>query len=107
VAPEGLAAAALAARLARTAVAVVDAVPSVGLVLTGGTTALAVATALGASELRLSAEVAEGLPRGELVAGERRVPVVTKSGGFGARDALRRAAQALEAAQQTALEEKA
>ena len=107
VAPEGPAAAALAARLARTAVAVVDAVPSVGLVLTGGTTALAVATALGASELRLSAEVAEGLPRGELVARERRVPVVTKSGGFGARDALRRAAQALEAAQQTALEEKA
>ncbi len=38
-----------------------------------------------------------GLPLGELVMGSRRVPVVTKSGGFGAPDALNRAAEALEA----------
>jgi uncharacterized protein YgbK (DUF1537 family) len=101
VEPESPDAAALAAQLARTAAAVVDAVPSVGLVLTGGTTALAVATELGASELRLLGEVAEGLPFGELVTGDRRVPVVTKSGGFGARDALRRGAEALETAPQT------
>lgn len=95
--PESPAAAALAARLAATAVAVLDAVPGAGLVLTGGATALAVATALGATELRLRGEVAPGLPLGELVAGARRVPVVTKSGGFGAPDALARAAEALEA----------
>jgi D-threonate/D-erythronate kinase len=99
--PESPEAAALADELSATVVAVVEAVPSVGLVLTGGATALAVATALGASELRVLGEVAEGLPLGELVtdgpADGRRVPVVTKSGGFGARDALRRAAEALEA----------
>ncbi|HYH30639.1 MAG TPA: four-carbon acid sugar kinase family protein [Pseudonocardia sp.] len=96
VEPESLAAAALAAGLASAAVAVLDAVPGTGLVLTGGTTALAVATALGATELRLYGEVVAGLPLGELVAGPRRVPVVTKSGGFGAPDALDRAAEALE-----------
>lgn len=97
VEPESPAAAALAERLAAVVSAVLEAVPAVGLVLTGGATALAVATALGATEMRLLAEVAEGLPLGELVRGDRRVPVVTKSGGFGARDALRRAAEALEA----------
>jgi uncharacterized protein YgbK (DUF1537 family) len=66
-------------------------------VLTGGTTALAVAGALGATELRLHGEVVAGLPLGELVMGPHRVPVVTKSGGFGAPDALDRAAEALEA----------
>jgi uncharacterized protein YgbK (DUF1537 family) len=96
VEPEGPAATALAAQLSRTVAAVVEAVPSVGLVLTGGTTALAVATALGATELRLLAEVAEGLPLGELVTAERRISTVTKSGGFGTRDALRCAAEALE-----------
>jgi uncharacterized protein YgbK (DUF1537 family) len=97
VEPESPAAAALAARLAAVAVAVLEAEPDTGLVLTGGATALAVATALGATELRLSGEVAAGLPLGALVAGPRRVPVVTKSGGFGAPDALDRAAEALEA----------
>jgi uncharacterized protein YgbK (DUF1537 family) len=70
--------------------------PRLGLVLTGGATALAVATALGASSLRVLSEAAEGLPLGELVVGGRRVPVVTKSGGFGRQDALRRAVDALE-----------
>ncbi|SHN50851.1 Uncharacterized conserved protein YgbK, DUF1537 family [Geodermatophilus obscurus] len=89
-------AAALAERLARVVAAVLDGAPSAGLVLTGGATALAVATALGATELRLLAEVTEGLPLGELFTGDRRIPVVTKSGGFGAPDALCRAAEALE-----------
>jgi uncharacterized protein YgbK (DUF1537 family) len=100
VEPDGPEAAALARHLATVVAAVVAAVPELGLVLTGGTTALAVATALGARELRVLAEVAEGLPLGELVADRQRVPVVTKSGGFGARDALRRAAEALETAQE-------
>jgi uncharacterized protein YgbK (DUF1537 family) len=76
--------------------AVLGAAPSAGLVLTGGATALAVVRALGAVEFRLTSEVAAGLPKGEMVVGDRRVPVVTKSGGFGAQDALRRAAEALE-----------
>ncbi|MBK5248611.1 MAG: hypothetical protein JJE50_04115 [Actinomycetales bacterium] len=96
VEPDSRQAAALAEDLARVVRAVVDAAPSVGLVLTGGATALAVATALGARELRLLSEVAEGLPLGEMVVGDRRIPVVTKSGGFGSQDSLCRAAEALE-----------
>ena len=75
---------------------VVRAVPGLGLVLTGGATSLAVATALGASALRVLSEAAEGLPLGDLEVGDRRVPVVTKSGGFGQQDALLRAVDALE-----------
>jgi D-threonate/D-erythronate kinase len=97
VEPESPAAATLAARLARATRAILDAEPTIGLVLTGGSTALAAATALGATELRLYGEIEPGLPFGELVAGRRRVPVVTKSGGFGAPEALERAAKALEA----------
>jgi uncharacterized protein YgbK (DUF1537 family) len=89
-------AAELAERLARVVAAIVAGAPSVGLVLTGGATALAVATALGAAEFRLLSEVTEGLPLGELVIGDRRIPTVTKSGGFGAADSLRHAAEALE-----------
>ncbi|WP_158228014.1 four-carbon acid sugar kinase family protein [Pseudonocardia sp. MH-G8] len=97
VEPESPAALALAGGLATAAVAVLDAVPDTGLVLTGGATALAVADALGATELRLHGEVEAGLPLGELIVGPRRVPVVTKSGGFGAPGALAHAAEALEA----------
>lgn len=86
------AAEAVAAVVAR----VVDERPGLGLVLTGGATALAVAAALGASSMRVLSEAAEGLPLGELVVGDRRVPVVTKSGGFGQQDSLRRAVDALE-----------
>jgi uncharacterized protein YgbK (DUF1537 family) len=88
VEPDSAAAVALADEIAGTVA---------GLVLTGGATALAVASALGATELRLRREVSEGLPLGELVTGSRRVPVVTKSGGFGDPHALVRAAEALEA----------
>lgn len=89
-------AAELAEQLARVVAAIVAAAPSAGLVLTGGATALAVARALGAVEFRLLSEVAEGLPLGELVTDDRRIPTVTKSGGFGAADSLCRAAEALE-----------
>jgi uncharacterized protein YgbK (DUF1537 family) len=44
----------------------------------------------------LLSEVTPGLPQGEMVWGDRPIPVVTKSGGFGAQDALCRAAEALE-----------
>jgi D-threonate/D-erythronate kinase len=97
VEPDSAAAVALAEEIAGTVRAIVERAPEAGLVLTGGATALAVAFALGATELRLRREVSEGLPLGELVTGSRRVPVVTKSGGFGDRHALTRAAEALEA----------
>ncbi|MEJ3654197.1 four-carbon acid sugar kinase family protein [Actinomycetes bacterium KLBMP 9759] len=94
--PDGPAAAAHAVELGATVRGIVDEVPGVRLVLTGGATALAVANALGATELRLHGEVAPGLPIGALLTGDRAVPVVTKSGGFGAPDALCRAVEALE-----------
>jgi uncharacterized protein YgbK (DUF1537 family) len=96
VAPDSPEAAALAEQLARVVAAIVAGAPSAGLVLTGGATALAVATALGATELRLLSEVTDGLPLGAFTTGDRRIPVVTKSGGFGAPNSLCRAAEALE-----------
>jgi uncharacterized protein YgbK (DUF1537 family) len=96
VEPDSPQAVALAAKLAQVVTAVLDAAPYAGLVLTGGATALAVAIALGADEVCLLSEVTPGLPQGEMVVGDRRIPVVTKSGGFGAQDALCRAAEALE-----------
>lgn len=86
-----------AGALATAAVAALDATTRpTGLVLTGGATALAVARALGAHELRLLGEVAVGLPLGELVTADRRIPVVTKSGGFGVPECLLDAAAVLE-----------
>ncbi|WP_219417942.1 four-carbon acid sugar kinase family protein [Pseudonocardia nigra] len=96
VEPDSPRAAALADDLATVVGAVLAAAPAAGLVLTGGATALAVTTALGAAEIRLRSEVAPGMPLGGMVVGDRRIPVVTKSGGFGAPDALCRAADALE-----------
>lgn len=96
VEPDSPQAVALGVDLAQAVADVLDAAPSAGLVLTGGATALAVATALRAGELRLLSEVTAGLPQGEMVVGDRRIPVVTKSGGFGAQDALCHAAEALE-----------
>lgn len=97
VEPDSPQAARLAVQLAATVRRIVDGAPGIGLVLTGGATALAVATALGANEFRIRSEVAPGLPRGELVIGDRLIPTVTKSGGFGAEDALVRAAESLSA----------
>lgn len=94
--PDSAAAVALAEEIAGTVRAVIERAPAAALVLTGGATALAVACALDATELRLRREVSEGLPLGELVIGDRRLPVVTKSGGFGDENALIRAAEALE-----------
>lgn len=92
-----LGATAMAAELAIAVQAISVAVPTAALVLTGGATALAVARALGARELRLLAEITPGVVIGELVLGDRRIPVITKSGGFGACDALLQAATTLEA----------
>ena len=59
------------------------------LVLTGGDTARAVLTALGARGIALDAELFPGIPRGRVIGGVLDgTIVVTKAGGFGAPDTL-------------------
>ena len=65
-----------------------------GLVLTGGSTAVAVSRRLGASGIRLAGEVEAGVPVGTLI-GPKAYTVVTKAGGFGGPDTLVRAVEAL------------
>jgi len=63
-----------------------------GLVLSGGDTASLVCAALGAGSIRLEGEIATGIPWGTIGGGTAHgVPAATKSGGFGASDALSRA----------------
>ena len=79
----------LASRLVRT-------VRPAGLVLAGGDGALAVLTALSATGIRLSGEVADGVPLGYLTGGPNAgLPVATKAGGFGTDDILISAAEAV------------
>lgn len=87
---------ALAARLADVVRDLLAEAPETGLVLTGGATALAVADAMGARALRLLGEISPGMALGELLAGNRPIPIITKSGGFGVTDALVRAVELLE-----------
>ena len=62
------------------------------LILTGGDTAAFVLRALGTQAIRLAGEVAPGIPWGVVEGGlAEGCTVVTKSGGFGERDALVRA----------------
>jgi uncharacterized protein YgbK (DUF1537 family) len=67
-----------------------------GLVLTGGDTAVHVARRLGASGLRVEGELEPGVVLGRLL-GPNPLRTVTKAGGFGSPDALRRASAALAA----------
>ena len=61
----------------------------IGLVLTGGDTAIAVCRALGGNGMVVYREVAPGIPMCALVGGDYDgAPVVTKAGGFGAEEAL-------------------
>ena len=64
------------------------------LVMTGGSTAVAVARRLGASGIRLDGEVEAGVPVGTLI-GPSPYRVVTKAGGFGNPDTLVRAVEML------------
>jgi uncharacterized protein YgbK (DUF1537 family) len=62
---------------------------SAGLVLTGGDVAAGVLSALGATSLRLGGEIRPTMPWGMLeLADGRALPVATKAGSFGERDAL-------------------
>jgi uncharacterized protein YgbK (DUF1537 family) len=65
-----------------------------GLVLTGGSTAVAVSRALGASGIRLAGELEAGVPVGALI-GPSPYTVVTKAGGFGRPDTLVGAVESL------------
>jgi uncharacterized protein YgbK (DUF1537 family) len=72
------------------AIAVIELDPG-GLFLTGGSTARACLLELGVSGLRLEHEPLPGIAAGVAIGGtwDRR-PVITKAGGFGAPDAMRR-----------------
>lgn len=68
-----------------------------GLVLTGGDIAVAVCAALEATGLKVSKEVAPGIPLGALQGGLRDgLRVVTKAGAFGSEDALAKAMDSLK-----------
>jgi D-threonate/D-erythronate kinase len=75
------------------------AIPEIGLILTGGETASLAVRGLGATGIRIAAEVRPGIPGGLLVGGlaDGR-PVVTKAGAFGDPDALRDAVRWLQSA---------
>lgn len=90
------AAQAMADELASVVHALLVAAPSCALVVTGGSTALAVATVLRSRALRLLDEVAPGVALGELITEDRPLPTITKSGGFGPPEALLRAVELLE-----------
>jgi uncharacterized protein YgbK (DUF1537 family) len=77
--------------LARVCRAVADATTPGGLFLTGGSTARACLLALGVSGLRLEREPLPGIAAGVAIGGDwDGRPVITKAGGFGAPDAIRR-----------------
>jgi D-threonate/D-erythronate kinase len=58
-----------------------------GIVATGGDTANALCTALGAQALEILGEVEAGIPLMRLL-GEKSLPLVTKAGGFGSQAAM-------------------
>ena len=80
--------------LAEAAAALADEGLFDGLVLTGGSTAVAVSRALGASGIRLFGEIEAGVPVGALI-GPSPHTVVTKAGGFGGPNALVGAVESL------------
>lgn len=69
--------------------------PGLGLILTGGETALTVCRAMGGTSIEVLGEALPGAPLGVLRGPGWEVPLATKSGGFGAPDALLRTAEAL------------
>ncbi|HYJ42572.1 MAG TPA: four-carbon acid sugar kinase family protein [Steroidobacteraceae bacterium] len=70
------------------------------LVVTGGETAAAVLTRAGVSGIRLVDEIEPGIPLG-LTLGEISVPAVTKAGGFGNEECLKRIVSRLRFIRQT------
>ena len=64
--------------------------PAMGLIIFGGDTAAALFASLGVQELEAGGEILPGLPCSWIQAGGRRIPVITKAGGFGPLDVLDR-----------------
>ncbi|HEY9723266.1 MAG TPA: four-carbon acid sugar kinase family protein [Oscillatoriaceae cyanobacterium] len=85
----------LANALGRVIARVVRDVELSGLVLTGGETALGVCRALGSPPLRVVGELLPAMPLCRVEFAGRSLRLVTKSGGFGAPDALTAMAQRL------------
>lgn len=86
----------VAARLGELAARLVIDCHAAGVVATGGDGASAVLDALAAGGIALVDEVTGGMPLGTLTGGPASgLPIVTKAGGFGARDVLIRAAKAV------------
>jgi uncharacterized protein YgbK (DUF1537 family) len=73
----------------------VDLASTPALVMTGGETAQIVCRALGARSIEVVAEALPGIPLGLLNVDGRALPAATKSGGFGAPDALVRVCERL------------
>ncbi len=69
--------------------------PGVGLLMTGGETALIVCRALAAVSIEVTSEALPGIPLGLLRLPDQVVPIATKSGGFGRPDALLETAEAM------------
>ena len=87
----------LAAALAEVVGQVIADIEPAGVIATGGDTARALLAHMGAAGIDLQSEVLPGIPYGTLYGGTRQgLPVVTKAGGFGPRDALVKAVQYLE-----------
>ena len=83
--------------VAHTALGMLGAAQAVeGLILTGGDIAQAMLDHFGATGINLLAEVSPGIPMGTLEGAEAQgVKIITKAGGFGAPDALVKAARLL------------
>jgi uncharacterized protein YgbK (DUF1537 family) len=60
-----------------------------GLILAGGETSLGICQALGSPPMRVMAELLPAIPLCRIELANGPLHVVTKSGGFGAQDALR------------------
>ena len=65
------------------------------LIMTGGETALIACRALGARSIEVTGEALPGIPIGRLALPQATLAIATKSGGFGAPDALVRTAERL------------
>jgi len=95
----GLAAADVARFVARCARRIVEATPVGTLVVSGGSTAIAMIEALGVTNLRVTGEVESGLPvcEAEVSPDGRHYRIVTKAGGFGEIDSYERIMEMMDA----------
>jgi uncharacterized protein YgbK (DUF1537 family) len=88
--------------LGKTAVRLLGKIGLGGLVLTGGDLAMGVCERLSSSALRIEEEVLPGIPCSTLTDGPfQGLRMVTKAGGFGEKDALRRIIQYLRGENET------